>query len=352
MIKHLLSVLLFASAAHAVDFYLDTDCANHGDGTTASCAGSPGGAGAFNNLVDAEDDLEAETGSVTLFATGTAKDTTSVRFEGGSWTDFTLDGQNEYVLEPTGYNWPLDVRGVQNLTIKNLKIGRGGTGSLVATAVYIAGADGDFNVSSVDGFVMENVEIYDVGGLTSPDGTSDGFVHIGALQSNETVILRNVFIRDSKFQNNLMVSCRGGETVRLHNITVIDAVAGNGVRDEVFDSNCATIETINVLSAGNFGDDFSQTASPTTRTNTTNASSDATSPNAALRNVTVTFDTAPTLAAGDTDVIDQGTTIGAFAYDIFGTSRPQGSAWDIGAHERTSSGSTSIIPLLTEVWGY
>ena len=38
--------------------YVDSDCANHGNGTASSCAGSPGGAGAFNDLQLAFDALD------------------------------------------------------------------------------------------------------------------------------------------------------------------------------------------------------------------------------------------------------------------------------------------------------
>lgn len=50
-----------------------------------------------------------------------------------------------------------------------------------------------------------------------------------------------------------------------------------------------------------------------------------------------------TLVAGTNALVDAGATIGSFSDDIIGTSRPQGSAWDIGAFERVSSGFTGTI---------
>ncbi|KKU49278.1 hypothetical protein A3H10_04185 [Candidatus Uhrbacteria bacterium RIFCSPLOWO2_12_FULL_46_10] len=73
-----------------------------------------------------------------------------------------------------------------------------------------------------------------------------------------------------------------------------------------------------------------------------NISSDATSPNTSLRNQTVSFvDTSNNdyhLASSDTAAKDMGVDLSsdanlAFASDIDGQSRPQGSSWDIGADE-------------------
>jgi len=44
--------LLFVSFAFAAHIYVDVSCTYNGDGTTASCASSDGGAGAYNNLSD------------------------------------------------------------------------------------------------------------------------------------------------------------------------------------------------------------------------------------------------------------------------------------------------------------
>lgn len=80
----------------------------------------------------------------------------------------------------------------------------------------------------------------------------------------------------------------------------------------------------------------------------TNISSDTTSPNAALRSISLTFVDAANgdyhLAAGDTDAIGAGTDLHAdanlaFNYDIDGDTRPDG-AWDIGADQIPASGIT------------
>ena len=45
-------LLLFISFAFAANIYVDVSCTYNGDGTTAACASSDGGAGAYNNLSD------------------------------------------------------------------------------------------------------------------------------------------------------------------------------------------------------------------------------------------------------------------------------------------------------------
>jgi len=47
-----LFLLLFVSLAFAANIYVDVSCTYNGDGTTAACASSDGGAGAYNNLSD------------------------------------------------------------------------------------------------------------------------------------------------------------------------------------------------------------------------------------------------------------------------------------------------------------
>ena len=90
---------------------------------------------------------------------------------------------------------------------------------------------------------------------------------------------------------------------------------------------------------------------PFTATSTHNASSDATAPeyNTYYDNVTITFVNTESgtedfhLVSGDTDAIDAGTALGSpYNVDIDGDSRPQGSAWDIGADEFIAAGGEAI----------
>jgi len=48
-----LILTLWTGVASAASLYVDNSCANNGDGTTDACAGSPGGAGRYNNLQSA-----------------------------------------------------------------------------------------------------------------------------------------------------------------------------------------------------------------------------------------------------------------------------------------------------------
>ena len=53
------------------------------------------------------------------------------------------------------------------------------------------------------------------------------------------------------------------------------------------------------------------------------------------------------LLATDTVAQDHGATVGSFSNDIDGDVRPQGIAWDIGAHEVTVSGGPTAPALVS-----
>ena len=78
-------------------------------------------------------------------------------------------------------------------------------------------------------------------------------------------------------------------------------------------------------------------------TSANNISSDTSSPDTSYRSLTVTFQTGTYLLdAADTSALDAGVTLSAdaayqFSTDALGTTRPSGSAWDIGAHELIQS---------------
>jgi len=93
------------------------------------------------------------------------------------------------------------------------------------------------------------------------------------------------------------------------------------------------------ISGGASAVDYGDSA-PSNADTATNGSEDATSPNSALRNLSITYEDAASedfrLAAGDTDAIDDGTDLGAgvFATDILGRDRDaEGDIWDLGAFE-------------------
>lgn len=112
----------------------------------------------------------------------------------------------------------------------------------------------------------------------------------------------------------------------------------NDDSDHIYKNNLVTDIT---ASGGGTATDYSDD-SPANATTANNLSEDASSPDAAFRNKTVTFENAGSedyhLAAGDADAIDDGEDLGAVAnIDIDARDRDaQGDTWDIGAHEYVS----------------
>ena len=98
-------LLLGAASAHAADVerYVNTTCANDGDGTSADCAASPGGVGARDSLCDlaSVQDLVTATTSWRINVAGATQDDCEVDLSG--WTtsatyDLEISGDGTYAL--------------------------------------------------------------------------------------------------------------------------------------------------------------------------------------------------------------------------------------------------------------
>lgn len=351
MIRYLLAILLLAASAAAQTAetqYIDT-------GT--GCGGNDGSAGnPYCSCAEWEAqnrNLVSENVNLTVLATGT--DTSSCKIEG--WTldgtrRITIDGQGTYNLASTAYDAPMEIRAQNEITLQDMTVTRNGTGSKCATGIFIFGWNSAFSgTGSLDGVVIQRVEVIDGGTLSGDDCSQSGLIQISKATSGDEIIIRNTIVRNAQTGTTLSgisIGCEGGEIIRLHNVTV-NSSDDNGIEDQTNNSACATIETINALSCNSGTADYSQGASPTTRTNTTNASCDTSSPNNALDSVTPAFTSSTDLhlTASSTDLIDAGTTIAAFSDDIDEDSRPSGSAWDVGADEYIAAATAVIKATLT-----
>jgi hypothetical protein len=168
---------------------------------------------------------------------------------------------------------------------------------------------------------------------------------------NPACNLRNIIFINNSSKPTLSNSTGPGKTWNFENLTIIGGTFG-------FDSSVNSTPTGSTLTIRNLliqnatTADYNVSFHTGTLVTATNLTSDNTSPQAGLRNKTLTFVDAAAknyrLASTDTDAIDAGTTIGSFSDDLDGTTRPQGSAWDIGAHEYISA-STPTFPVFQAI---
>jgi hypothetical protein len=186
----------------------------------------------------------------------------------------------------------------------------------------------------------------------------------------------NTFYDSCFIYNNIVYDVRvgiylGGAnwTGRIENNTIYNASnsgffsIGNGVAARSFLNNNACFESTT---------DFGYTGTPGSFTNLemdNNCSSDATADDAATgnnnlvnkiasANLADTIDVSIDLHVKDTDadIYDAGKTLTLFNIDIDAESRPQGSAWDIGADEFVAAEEEEVIPNRKKqgpiFWGY
>lgn len=382
MRKLILLLIAFPSIAFAADktSYVIAGCPNNGNGTANSCAGSPGGAGAWNTCaamvtgeVAANADLTA-TGMngnliVNFSNTGGAKDTTPCNINGfttdtthlidlrGNWTGGVYS-TSYYMLEASFNGAPaLGVLTVSDADIKinkfqviNTATSTGGysaiqaasgavrgqvTNSLIATGACDLGGGGfcvglwwDPNVANCKIIAANNVS-YVIPGVRSASSSNFAVDCGGSGNAGQTVVLLNNTADrgNTGFQGN---SSGASDTLDMeNNITQNNATTGYDVD----------------LSSGTF----------TSATRNTNLSMDTTSPNNTWDSKTVSFTAVGSdyhMAAGEpasTGARDSGTDLSAntnyaFSTDWEGTTRPVDSAWDMGADEGTSIATPTPTP--------
>jgi hypothetical protein len=290
-----------------------------GDGTTNATSGSTA---AYASLDAAITALSAVSDDIEIYCEGTTVDSVRANVTGMSATSLLIEGDGDYTIDNSDYSRTFSVL-QDDVTIRRINIIRRASGAVDVRGFFSSGSAN---------LVVEDSTFTHAGTVTSD--SNNELVAI-APDASSSMIFRNNYIFDSQHVG-LSIAAEGSEDIYVHNNTIKDSDE-DGLFINTGNQNANLVSVINNLVVGSGDDDITLDHSPTTEVTTTNATSDATSPESALRNVSVTFDTAPTLDSGDTDVIDEGTTIAAFSDDIYGTSRPQGSSWDIGAYELTAS---------------
>lgn len=362
----LIFLLLFAQSAFAANktAYITTTCANNGDGTAASCAGSPGGAGAWNSCanmvtgeVAANANLVSMGGILTVNAAGTTAESGTCTIDG-----FTTDSTHylKLVGNFTGGVWSTSYYrfdGTQSsgtlivhdqyVEIWNIQINNPGTGSGNYWGIY---------------------DNEDAGGLSLKVFNSLFKGSSGTSQTGCIFFRPNVANAVGVFVNNICYGYTGasaigytlygsgynnGESIIAYNNTchgspICYATHGGGSSDAQYIKNnaaqsCTTCYSLDAAS------------SHTTSTTATNLSEDTSSPQSGLRSKVMTFisETGGSedlhITSGDTVAKDAGTDLSAdaqyaFSTDIDGSTRS--GTWDIGADEYISAGSA--VPALVQ----
>ena len=325
-----------ATAQTAVSQYVNTSCANNGDGTAANCAASGGATGAYNdcsswesqnsNLVSDDDDLTVDF----------ANEDCGERLVIAGWTtdatrNMTLQNLNISInlYDPTVHVNQVDYVTIQDATIEK-------------TGEFPEGDVRAIRVQNADGFVLERSKIYLVS--LTPDN-SGGAVDVDSDGGSvDGTVIRNNIIYDCD-DHCIDITFGDGDTIGVFNNTTVDAT-DTGIK--VSEYNTGSGSTVNIYNniAYGSGTDYSISVGSATYNNDDNLSQDTSSPNSAHRSKSLTFEDSGAndfhLASGDTDAIDLATDLSgsySFSDDFDGDTRS--GSWDIGADERAGGGGGS-----------
>ena len=306
------------------DRFVNTAADSGGDGTTNNTS-SGDGTHAYNTLSAAETgEAGVLSAPLVLLCSGGA-DGGAVLFDAASWT---TSGTNKITIKPnTGQE-----HGGQIDTGKYHKTSTGTYQLLIRSTVpnfFVEGIQALLTQSNVTGFnlVEGNSGLFACLAKGDNSAGQDGLVLTGGGAAATTIHIVNC----------LAYNCAGaGIRKAVYNASIDYTIysntidnCGNGL---IFNSGFNTFNNFNNLLTGNTTDYSGSSA-----TTDNNVTSDATSPDTAHRNKTVTYDAgADVFTTSDADVVGLGTDLSAdslfpFSTDIAGVAR--GATWDIGAFQ-------------------
>lgn len=358
-----------SSALTVVNKYVDTDCSNNGDGTSASCAASPGAAGAYTTLSNALSDIVTDTPDfvssdiqVNINCEGTAVDTTAVDIQ-----SLTLDATRYLAIignRTTGTwstshyriaassNFAVIRIKIPNVRLSYLQIEQTKTGAGPGTesnGVSIDVASGSGSI-----FIDQNILRY-TGDYTNQEPYVIRDLLSGATNINK--IYRNNIGYD--FKNGFHSATAANDDVYTYNNTCYSNVAG-GICFVVRGNGAgATLNSHNNLANGSAAG-WNIDATVSTWNHNNNLSEDTTSPDNTWDSQAVNFANEGSddfhLNAGDTAAKNQGADLSAatngMSIDVDGATRS--GTWDIGADEQgadagtTTTTSTTTFPAVTK----
>lgn len=361
--------LLIANTAFAANktVYVRTACANNGTGSSASCAGSPGGAGAYNTCanaitgeVAANADLVSMAGILTIDLAGATAEVTSCNISGFT-TDAThyvkLVGDyvggnydtSKYHFESSIANGSIQVND-DYVEIYNIQSNNNGTGSGSYYGVNAANGGGSLSVKVFNSLFI---------GSTGTGNT--GCIYFRPDVANAVGVFVNNMCYGYSGANAVCYTLNGsgynnGETIIAYNNGCHGApkgytTHGGGTGDaQYLKNNWAQ-------SNSTAGFSLDEGGAHTTSTTATNLSEDTSSPNNTLDSKVITFVNEGSndlhLSGSDTSAKDAGTDLSAdaqypFSTDYEGTTRT--GSWDVGPDEAAAGGGSgaALFELLLE----
>ena len=294
--------------------------------------------------------------------TGGTADTTQVIIDGWStsttqyikiWTDPSESYRHAGVW-PTGNKYRLVVGcylGLINTAENNVKLY--GLALHATPHNWDEGAGFYAGDAGLTGMVVESCIIKSTATSGNGYGTGAG-IYIRNLESGVTIIRNNIVY--GPFGKSIYISFATGSAAGAVFNNTCHGSAGTGGAGLHIGINGGTCYFTNNISQDSLNQDdiySTGTSSPLT-----NISSDASSPNTALRNIALSFTNLTVgsedfhLDSTDTEAIGAGTNLYndanyPFQTDIDGDDRGgAAAAWDIGADEYVAAGGGSIVPLL------
>lgn len=368
--KKALVLLLFfaieASAQTLVTRFVNTDCTFNGDGTGSTCAASNGAAGAYTTLANAFTDVQTDfpnivssNNQVDIDVRGVAVDSSqpgiaSITTDATRYIRVLTSGANrnttgqwdtsKYRLANANFFGVLRVQ-VANIRLEYLQIESQANGTDPNRGIrFTAGASG--GRIDIVGCIIRKT------GTTNTTGNHGiEWENVGA---NTTINVVNNIVYGFSADGIYLYGGTSNEKFVVYNNTSVNngqsciALFAFGTTDTLLFWNNITQNCTN--------NDIVITSTFDTQTTSTNITEDASSPDGAtFQSKAITFVNEAgnnfNLSSSDAFAKDLGANLSAdsdyaFNVDINGTSRPQGSAWDIGASEVAATGS-AVIAILT-----
>jgi hypothetical protein len=358
----ILILLFLVSQAHAltvVTRYVRTDCANNGDGTASSCAASPGAAGAYTTLANAESDIQTDYANFVSSDVQVDVDCAGTAADGGLTIDgMTMDATRYLRIFTTQANrhdgkWNTSKFRVsssgttiivhdQYVRLDGLQIESTGTGSGWYASIYNSANSGGLSLHVTNSILR--------GAACNTGGGGECWlVYFKPNVSNTRIYFANNigYAPTSNFKRLFGLegsdNCCSGLLIAAYNNTGYGGDYGfsfnaNGTSDALYLKNNVIQSTATA--------DYTISDTFSTYTNSNNMSEDTSSPNNTYDSLTcsyvnTTFATADYhLQSGDTNCQDDGADLSgdaqyAFSTDIDGATRT--GTWDIGADEYSNS---------------